>query len=81
MGYEIIIASGRFDPNLDGIGSMQFQVSVIQNFLDNNDIPYDKFCAKPFNAVAFIDDRGVSANKSWEEILNDIKNLSKVAKK
>ena len=69
MGFEIIIASGRFDPKFP---VCKFQRKIVIDFLVKNEIPFDDLFAKPRNTIAIIDDIAIFSQDTWDASISRV---------
>lgn len=73
-GHTIVIWSTR--NNIMQHGENQSKMmSDMKKMLDENNIPYDKIddgTVGKFHAQVYIDDKAITFNKNWEEIISKI---------
>ena len=75
-GYEIVIFTTRASAeNAKEHGQdVNEQIQGMENWLNNNDIPYDRVTAEKLNADFYIDDKAIHIKDgNWLEVLKEIK--------
>jgi len=75
-GYEIVIFTTRASAeNAKEHGQdVNEQIQGVENWLSNNDIPYDRVTAEKLNADFYIDDKAIHIKDgNWLEVLKEIK--------
>jgi hypothetical protein len=80
--YEVVIFTCRCTESINGIEKKNLLVNRVRQFLEDNELPYDRIWAeqgKPI-AKAYIDDRGISCrpeddSMAYEKTLLMIDNM------
>jgi len=74
-GFEIVIFTSRVCPEVAAFHGQDLkeQYTNIENWLNNNDIPFDRVTATKLDADFYIDDKAIwIRNGDWEEVLKQI---------
>ena len=77
MGFDIWIYTSRTALELNPHPiDRKVEVENIENFLKENDIPYDRVLNvdKPI-AFAYIDDKGIGYRGDWKEVIKELKRM------
>jgi len=76
-GFEIVIFTTRAS-NTHNINPKSEQlVSDMENWLNTNNIYFDKITSEKLGAVVYIDDRAIRFENNWNDIIEKINNLEK----
>lgn len=76
-GFEIVIFTTRASAeNAEEHGQdVSEQIQIVENWLSNNDIYYDRVTAEKLNADFYIDDKAIHIKDgNWLDVLKEIKN-------
>ncbi len=79
IGYEIVIFTTRASAEnaKDNGQDVTVQIQIVENWLSNNDIYYDRVTAEKLNADFYIDDKAIHIKDgNWLEVLKEIKTES-----
>jgi len=78
LGYQIHIHSCRTATYWGrGAEERNHQITVIHDFMEENDLPYDKIILNVDKPVAelYIDDRGIGYRGSWLDVIRQVELL------
>jgi len=74
-GFEIVIFTSRVSPEVAAFHGqdLEEQYTNIENWLTNNEIPFDRVTATKLDADFYIDDKAIWVkNGDWESVLEQI---------
>ena len=78
LGYQIHIHSCRTATYWNrGSNERNRQIALVHNFMENNDLPYDKLILDTDKPVAelYIDDRGIGYRGNWLDVIRQVRLL------
>lgn len=76
LGYQVHIHSCRTAKYWNrGKIEDEHQIQVIHDFMENNDLPYDKLILEMDKPVAelYIDDRGIGYRGNWLDVIRQVR--------